>query len=391
MEGDFMKKIDFALVGNLSFDYNFFPDRKESMVKNLGGATLYSGIPASLFARVGIAAKVGEDYDMSIFDDLNVDTSGIRVVPGMTTRFHQEFISDDGQERIFKEFVNPNTILKPEDIPESYLNAKYIHVCTNYPEAQLEIVKYLKAHSNAILSIDTLEDYYYDEKQFEFIKEAFDLVDIAFIDKEFEKLMDCKAPTKIVKMGKNGCKFISDDLTFKVRTEVCENVVDKTGAGDCVTGVYGALRTLGYSEQLSLKAAVMIATQSIKGHGMFHLLDDRSYFADVLHVLRNDYFKAVDGVQYTFGNIGWADGFADMPSDHQNLLDQLYGNVPDDDLIEYLDLYLQGYELGKDMSDDYEHYFDEDNEFRDERDLFTFPHEKEARRLVLEMKKKDDL
>ena len=96
MEGDFMKKIDFALVGNLSFDYNFFPDRKEFMMKNLGGATLYSGIPASLFTRVGIAAKVGEDYDMSVFDDLNVDTSGIKVVPGMTTRFHQEFTSADG-------------------------------------------------------------------------------------------------------------------------------------------------------------------------------------------------------------------------------------------------------------------------------------------------------
>ena len=29
-----------------------------------------------------------------------------------------------------------------------------------------EIVKYLKEHSSAIISIDTLEDYYYDEQLF---------------------------------------------------------------------------------------------------------------------------------------------------------------------------------------------------------------------------------
>ena len=68
-----MDKIDFVVVGNLSFDYNFFPNRKKNKVMNLGGATLYSGIPASLFVKVGIAAKVGEDYDINIFNNLKFD------------------------------------------------------------------------------------------------------------------------------------------------------------------------------------------------------------------------------------------------------------------------------------------------------------------------------
>ena len=185
-----MKKIDFVVVGNLSFDYNFFPDRDKKEVMNLGGATLYSGIPASLFVKVGIAANVGEDYDLSIFDNLNFDITGIKQVEGKTTVFTQEFQSEDGQQRIFKEYVNPNTYLKPQDIPKQYLDAKYIHICTNYPDVQLELVKYLKENSNAILSIDTLEDYYYNSEQFEKIRESFDLVDIAFIDKEFNKLFN---------------------------------------------------------------------------------------------------------------------------------------------------------------------------------------------------------
>lgn len=268
-----MDKVEFVVVGNLSFDYNYFPDREKEEVMNLGGATLYSGIPASLFVKVGIAAKVGEDYDLNIFDNLNFDTTGIKRVEGKTTVFTQEFQSEDGQQRIFKEYVNPNTYLKPSDIPQEYLNAKYIHVCTNYPEVQLELVKYLKENSKAILSIDTLEDYYYDKEQFKNIKKSFDLCDIAYIDKEFKKLFDCKAPIKIIKLGKDGCKYISKEKEFQVMAPTCDYVVDKTGAGDCVTGVFGALKTLGYNDEEALQKAVNIATESIKDHGMFHLYE----------------------------------------------------------------------------------------------------------------------
>ena len=266
-----MNKIDFVVVGNLSFDYNYFPNREEKQVMNLGGATLYSGIPASLFVKVGIAANVGEDYDLSIFDNLNFDTRGIKQVEGKTTVFTQEFQSEDGQQRIFKEYINPNTYLKPEDIPKEYLNAKYIHICTNYPDIQLELVKYLRKNTNAVLSIDTLEDYYYDEKQFKKIKESFDLNDIAFIDKKFDKLFNCNAPIKIIKLGKDGCKYISKEKQFEIKAPICNYVVDKTGAGDCVTGVFGALKTLNYSDEDALQIAVNIATESIKDHGMFHL------------------------------------------------------------------------------------------------------------------------
>jgi len=271
-----MEKVDYVLVGNISYDYNYYPGRdgeKLKEVMNYGGATIYSGIPASLFTRVGIVAKVGEDYDLGVLDRFNFDTRGIQVVEGKTTVFTQEFLSDDGQIRDFKEFVNPNTVVRPEDIPVEYLDAKYIHVCTNYPEAQLEIVKYLKKHSNAILSIDTLEDYYYDDKLYEFIKQSFDLVDIAYIDKEFSKLFDCKAPVKIIKLGKSGCRYESSEKTFQVQAPLCDFVVDKTGAGDCVTGIFGALKVRGYSDEVALQGAVNIATESIKGYGFFHLYD----------------------------------------------------------------------------------------------------------------------
>ena len=270
-----MKNLNFVVAGNISYDYNYFPDRDNEKLKevmNYGGATIYSGIPASIFTTVGVAAKVGRDYDINKLKKYNLDLAGVKVVNGKTTMFKQVFTSKDGQLRDFSEFVNPNTVLKPEDIPNNYLNAKYIHICTNYPEAQYELVKYLKKNSHAILSIDTLEDYYYDEKMFDIIKQSFDLVDIAFIDKEFKKLFDCKAKIKIIKLGKGGCKYISSDKVFSVQAPYCDFVVDKTGAGDCVTGVFCALKSIGVDDEEALQTAVNIATESIKDYGMFHLI-----------------------------------------------------------------------------------------------------------------------
>lgn len=273
-----MENLNFVVVGNISYDYNYFPNRDSEDFKevmNYGGATIYSGIPASLFTKVGVSAKVGADYDLNVLKDYNLDLSGVKIVDGKTTMFKQVFTSEDGQLRDFSEFVNPNTVLFPEDIPESFLNAKYIHVCTNYPEAQYNLVKYLKENSNAVLSIDTLEDYYYDDKMFDIIKSSFDLVDIAFIDKEFTKLFDCNAPIKIIKLGKEGCKYISDEKTFSVSAPTCDFVVDKTGAGDCVTGVFCALKSIGKSDEEALQTAVNVATESIKDYGMLHLVKKR--------------------------------------------------------------------------------------------------------------------
>lgn len=276
----YINKLDFVVVGNISYDYNYFPNRDNEELKvvvNYGGATIYSAIPASIFTKVGISAKVGEDYSLDILRSYNLDLTGVKVVNGKTTMFKQVFTSEDGQLRDFSEFVNPNTVLLPEDIPNNYLNAKYIHVCTNYPEAQYELVRFLRNNSNAILSIDTLEDYYYDDKKIDIIKSSFDLVDIAFIDKEFKNLFDCKAPIKIIKLGKEGCQFISSNKTFGVKAPICDFVVDKTGAGDCVTGVFCALKSMGEDDEVALQMAVNVATESIKDYGMLSLVKRIKY------------------------------------------------------------------------------------------------------------------
>lgn len=68
-------------------------------------------------------------------------------------------------------------------------------------------------------------------------------------------------------MGKEGCKFISKNRTFTVNTTECK-VIDKTGAGDVVTGVFLEMMAKTNNPIEALQTAVNMATLSIKDYGV---------------------------------------------------------------------------------------------------------------------------
>lgn len=100
-----------------------------------------------------------------------------------------------------------------------------------------------------------------------------------------------------------------------------------------------------------------------------------------------NYFSMINKSNDGFGDNGWADGYADMPSDHEEILNQLYGKVLENDLIEYLNMYLQGYDLGSWMSEEADEIYDEDGCLKeDEYSFDTTDQETYARQLVLTRK-----
>ncbi len=78
-----------------------------------------------------------------------------------------------------------------------------------------------------------------------------------------------------------------------------------------------------------------------------------------------DYLSLVDGIGPSFASEGWADGYAELPDNSVVIIKQLYGKVPNDKLIEYVVEYLNGYEIGADMSEYIEDVYDEDGNIRD--------------------------
>lgn len=271
------QKINVVIVGNIAFDINTFPKRnngRDKVVTNKGGAGYYSLIPASLFSKTGIVARVGNDFDIATLKSDNIDLTGLKIINNsLTTKFYHTYMTDDGQTRTFRPEVYEETMIKPTDFPEEYYSAKYIHIATNFPYMQKQFIDKIRKNSNAIISIDTHEAYM--EKEADFIKEIFDSVDIAFIDKEYNQLMNCKAPLKIIKMGKRGCKYIYENYSFIAETQE-RRVVDKTGAGDVVTGVFLAMMSKTNNPKKSLEVAVEIATKSVENYGVDFLLE-KSY------------------------------------------------------------------------------------------------------------------
>lgn len=258
-----------VIIGNIAYDIIDFskikPDSRPLV--DIGGACVFSSIPASLFYRVGIVGKIGNDFNISKFSDYNIDLSGIKQIDKPTTKFYTIWNTSDGQNREVTGEVSKEMTVGFKDIPEKFLKARHFHLTTAEPSNQLKIIDFLRQNTNATISVDTIDDF----AEQTLCREVFDNVDIAFIDKEYSKLINCKANTKIIKYGKKGCLYWSKEKKFPVYSQVVEDVVDKTGAGDCLNGVFLNLIVNGIDEEKALRIAVDVATESVKHDGIFNL------------------------------------------------------------------------------------------------------------------------
>ena len=260
---------DLVIIGNIAYDIIDFSkiDRQRENLTNIGGACVFSAIPASLFYRVGMVGKIGKDFDISQLYSYNIDLSGVKILDVPTTRFYTLWNTPDGQDRIVTGQVNSAMEVGGEDIPKQFLKAKHFHLTTARPAKQLEIIEFLRKKTSATISVDTIEDFANEH----ICKKVFDNVDLAFIDREFTNLLNCKASKKVIKCGKTGCIFYSKEKNFAVQANIIKNVVDKTGAGDCLNGVFVNLIVNGFSEEKALKIAVDVATESVKYEGIMNL------------------------------------------------------------------------------------------------------------------------
>ena len=258
-----------VVIGNIAYDIIDFSklEEKRPNIVDIGGACVFSTVPASLFHRVGMVGKIGKDLDISQFYDYNIDLSGVKTLDIPTTKFYTIWNTADGQDRTVTGTVQPEMEVGSSDIPKNFLGAKHFHLTTATPEKQLELIEFLRQNTDATISADTIDEFAKQPN----CKKVFDSVDIAFIDKEYTELLDCKAKTKIIKYGKKGCLYYSKDKQFPVYSQVIEDVVDKTGAGDCLNGTFLNLLVNGESEEVALRTAVDLATESIKQHGILGL------------------------------------------------------------------------------------------------------------------------
>ena len=262
-----------VIIGDSAYDTNRFigEDGSHFFKTNSVGAGTYSSVPASLFYRVGLVSNAGEDFNVDKLKKFNIDLRGFHTRKDeKTSRFYNILKTRDGQEREIAAEYNERLTATFDDIPKEFLKAKYFYISTMLPKNQKQIIEKLRNHNpNVIIGVDTFEEYANSDET----REVFDLADIAFVDKEFSNLIQCKSKTKVIKLGKTGCILLDREHAQKFDATVIENVVDKTGAGDCLNGVFMNLIANGYSNEVALKKAIDIATLSIKDFGILHIKD----------------------------------------------------------------------------------------------------------------------
>jgi sugar/nucleoside kinase (ribokinase family) len=235
--------------------------------------------------RAGLVAAVGKDFDLGPLRSRRVDLDGVTELPGPSAKLRiREF--DDGT-RSFSAELGVAAAVRTGTFPARYLDADYIHLGTAPPDQQLTWLEYLHERGcRAHISADMFEHYVATYPTTS--REVCDSVDLIFMNQaEYDGLYgDAQLPVPkaplIVKRGPFGARLIVDGHPQEVEAPVAE-LVDPTGGGEVLAGVFLALRADGLPERLALRYAVRAASSCVADYGV-----TGSHLIAELEAIRNE-------------------------------------------------------------------------------------------------------
>ena len=238
---------------------------------SLGGSGYAAAFAAALVlpGQVGLVAQVGLDLAGPGLRQLDIDRAGLAAQPGASAAFH--ITEHDDGTRSFQSRLGVAASPRFGTFPAAYFQARHVHLGTMPPEQQLAWLAFLRDNGlRAPVSMDTFEHFVTTQPVAS--RDACDRADLIFINEaEYSGLYRDnelpKAPT-ILKHGPRGADFISDGITQSASAIPAAHVVDGTGAGEILAGVYLALRARGLREGRALDFAVRAASSSVTEFGV---------------------------------------------------------------------------------------------------------------------------
>jgi ribokinase len=278
-------------LGNITIDDVYLPDGKVEH-NSIGGDALYAALAAKLWEpRVQMVAPVGDDFPVeieSIIRQAGFKFDGLpkRDIPTLHNRVYYH---DDGGRRwenLFtaEDFYHLSPL--PLDIPPDYHQAQAFLILAMALEAQEQLVAWLSQHTEALVVLDTQEDYVEgNEKRILSMLESVDIflpstaevISLLGHDnwlaaaREFASL---GPDIVVIKQGEDG------SLVYDKRKQVWYEqkpipveVVDATGAGDAYCGGFlaGYLK-YGKNLKVAVKTGAISASYAIASFGMQALL-----------------------------------------------------------------------------------------------------------------------
>jgi sugar/nucleoside kinase (ribokinase family) len=267
--GDPLVRTDLVVIGHVG---DSIIRSATACWKSAGGSGYAAAASAAALIghRVGLVAQVGAGFDLGPLARLDVDLAGVVELPG---RSPQLCIREFGNgTRSFSADLGVATAVRHDSFPVRYLDAHHVHLGTAPPDQQLAWLDYLRDHGcDAQISADMFEHYvaaYPDSS-----RAVCDSVDLIFMNQaEYDGLYgDARLPVPkaplVVKRGPAGARFLVDGHPEDVTARETD-VVDPTGGGEVLAGVFLALRADGFPAGEALRYAVRAATSCVADYGV---------------------------------------------------------------------------------------------------------------------------
>ena len=285
------------VVGTMAYDAIETPFDKVDRI--LGGAATYIALASSKFdVDCGLVSVIGADFeesDLKILQDLDVDISGVELVPDgksffWSGRYHDNMNMRTTLDTQLNVLENFNPI-----VPSSYKSAGVMMIGNLHPGVQLSALNQMEGKPKFVV-LDTM-NFWMDHFR-STLDEVIAKVDLITInDEEARQLSEehslIKAAEKIhamgpkyviIKKGEHGAMLFGDGKIFIAPAFPLDQVIDPTGAGDSFAGgisgilantdainfetlksgiIYGSVLASFTVEQFGVKALLAVTSEAI--------------------------------------------------------------------------------------------------------------------------------
>jgi sugar/nucleoside kinase (ribokinase family) len=263
---------DLLIVGSVAFDSIETPSG--GVERALGGSATFASIAASYFAKPGIVAVVGEDFDASscaVLESRGVDVTGIETVKGGKTfhwkgRYHANMKDRDTLETCLNVFAGFDPRL-----PEGLRKSSYVFLANIGPDLQGRVLD--QVETARFVGMDTM-NLWISEATAD-LAQVLRRVDVLFLNDEesfqltgeplvlnaARAILALGPKFVVIKRGEYGALLFGETLCLYVPAVPLSNVVDPTGAGDAFAGGFmGSIAAAGEIDRASLARALRVGT-----------------------------------------------------------------------------------------------------------------------------------
>src|SRR3984893_1018743 len=259
-----------VIIGHLGFETVQTPFAQRP---SPGGSAYYTALGAALAGGdVSLVSTVGDDFPLDSVRELGLDVSYVSVVPGASPRFDIKYLPSFS-DRVIELDLGVGSLLH---VPDSfdYSDVRYVHVATNLPQTQSELIERLRVVApRSTVTADCFD-------QFVLSYPIATCRGVAAADLVFANLVECEMIQRmcgtittpmVVKKGERGADYRSAEETVTT-TAPAVRVIDPTGAGDAFAGAYLAHRARGADLASALAAACRMGAAAVQSFGADSLL-----------------------------------------------------------------------------------------------------------------------